>query len=1557
MKQKLVSLFSLAVVCTVTPLLATDYYYWNCYSGESATWGNASDAGNWAIYSTGNQKKSAGWNAAASAPSNTARLGCRGDFYIDLENGARGFGVWGWGPSTAVSRQHMYLRNGTATMNAVGSDGGGDFHGGWNMSPAEVHITSTAKLVQNASGSGPIYFNILSESGKSDAVGKSKIWVEGEFDCYGPVGTRDLVISVEEGGTMIFSPSNLQMAPAHAWQSAQSENGSSITNNGTLTLPNGLVFNNGAASGSATFDFVQQGGILNLGGVIKGTTTGDRPALHVTAAFNGGTINATGGATIEECDSVTLSGTTIWNVASGVAMDLTSATATTMASPAVTKTGDGSLKLPGVPAALTANGGTTTLTGSSGGTLVGLTVASGATVVVGSGNMTISSLNENAGTISIAAPGLVVSSVDSSATLLGTWTVDAAQFSTGDTVVETSSATIRNAVSSFLAATGIASSDDGSKVTIGAVAEKKFTGGDNASADLTVAGNWECGYVPSGYAVTIDSAADFTASSPVFTSMTVTPNGSLTVANGATLPAVTLQGAATLTIEAGAAVTLPATATGEIVGSSAPQVIIGSGATLTIDADAAYANITFVNNGGTIKRTAGTPLTFKWVGSSDCGDYTNLGNWQMRPTSGGDWMVATRLPCASDQFYNKGDYYFDLKGGSGEVGAWPLPTDWDNHYLSVSNGTFTFNGAVETHSGTWAVTDGGTVRFATGSSFKPGSNSGSALELVVGEDSAFEFYGAMELWHLGSLAVNAGGRAVFDYTAWRSTSDKTANFTVASGGYVSFPHGLVWTSSSGNGTFNLASAGELLLGGDVTKPSYQSLNVSVTGGKVEIVSNVTITADSSTLSGAVELDVADGVGFHLNNFTVDAATTVTKSGAGLLYLDSETAPASLAVNAGTIGFDTANAAIAFPATTTFVSGAKILLAANGLTITPEDAPDNATYSVDVGAITLGAAVVSTSDATLLAKIKSDLESQLSGTTYEVESENGALSIVGVSPYTLTSSDYTQGSSWASGSVPSTDCDVVIHANVTLGTDFPSFASIAIEKGSQVTVSDGVVLPSVTLSLASSMTIADNASVTMGAFTGAATAVQIPVLTVGEGATLTVAGGSTFGNVDLRLLDGAMLQTSESGGLTFGYAAENETAYFAMFATNATIKVAAGNLALAFGCPAAGGTVVMQEAVELVDVVLPEIYGLVLGENNPTTSPFTVLVDGTDLFYHNTFKVAGAATLQVANATLRNAGGNSDYDVFHIAEEGQVVALEGGTIQHHVAGGANQATAVRGSSATERPGVVLAGGSFYPWTLYHASAVSSPGGSDRNRTLSVTADSCYDLANDDFWGRNETAFNRLKSVDIDEDATLYLRRREDLSWGSSDRDFMVATTPITGAGNLFVTNTTPASSYSVTFQGGSNTASGTLSGDENSLISFADGANWAGTVVANGNVVLTNGSAAARVTFGALRLESGTFPIRLWHDAEKDEYAADNINITGSGIDCAGGRFKLVPQGDYSLPKGTKVYLGRWARAAVPTGVVRFDGAVMQFLATAVDGEPDKADVYLCEFSGFVITIR
>ena len=1073
MKLKLCSLFSLAIAFAAAPLMATDYYYWNL-----TDYGNISDAANWRYATGGNTKKKDGWSDNNCSPTQftpPARLGCRENFYLDLQNGAYELGVWGWGPSTAISRQHMYLRNGTLTMNAMGSSGGGDFHGGWNMSPAEVHVTSTAKLVQNASGSGPIYFNILSEANKSDSAGKSYIWVEGEFDCYGPVGTRDLVIDVAQGGTMVFSPSKLEMAPGHAWQDPQSENGSSITNNGTLSMPNGLVFNNGAASGNATFDLVQLGGTLNLGGVIKGTTTGDRQNLHLSAVFGGGTIIATGNAAIEGCASIALSGSTTWTVDSGVTVDLSKADSTVLTTPTVTKSGNGTLALPGVVDVLHANGGVVTMGGGRGQSMTSLSVGSGASVVIGAKDATIATLEENTGTITLAGSGLTVSSVAEGADLSGNIVVSGLDdYAYGGTVVTTPVAALRSVVK---AAAEAALADAGSSLTVS----------DTGAAVVIVGGGDAC----------------------VFNSLTVTD---LSVVEG-------------------------------------------------------------------------------WRNS--------------------------RMPGEGESAYVGGN------GVTGTLTAAALAKGWSG--ITVQNG--------------------------------------ATLRLAVDP---------------GALPLN-----------------------------------------------------------------------------------------------------------------FEAGTT--------------------------------------------------LAVADGLTIAP--------------------------------------------------------ALAAAAP------------------------------------------NLVLEPGATLALADGETC---TLS---------------GNVTTEATAQKLSRIVVATNATLSVPAGFVFKNVGL-LIDGGTLELSAAGEVTFGGASSGETAYFAMAATNATVKLAdgvSGNLGpVQFACPASGGTVVVEDVVDLVRVSFPTVYRLYFGKDNPVSAPFRVVADGTPFNFRERFRVQGAATLEVRNGTVRNAGGNSDDDRFIVEEEGQIVAGENGSFQHHIAGGANTATRIAGSGETDRPAVVLAGGSFRPWCLYSSMAQNIQGG-DGHRTLSVSADSFYDLPQVSYWGREDVVFDKLKSVALDAGATLNLRRIDDASWGTSETFFRsAADVPITGAGNVFVTNATPDRPFAVTVQGGANTATGSIAADANSTLLFADGANWAGTVVANGNVALTNGAEAASVSFGTLQLD-GDFPVRAWRrvDAEtgRKTYVCDALAVgayTGTGA--------LTPvlmngDDDECFPFGATLSLGTiGADSAIPR-LAKHWRAVVQ------DGEGGVCGIALRFGLGFSVMVR
>ena len=145
-------------------------------------------------------------------------------------------------------------------------------------------------------------------------------------------------------------------------------------------------------------------------------------------------------------------------------------------------------------------------------------------------------------------------------------------------------------------------------------------------------------------------------------------------------------------------------------------------------------------------------------------------------------------------------------------------------------------------------------------------------------------------------------------------------------------------------------------------------------------------------------------------------------------------------------------------------------------------------------------------------------------------------------------------------------------------------------------------------------------------------------------------------------------------------------------------------------------------------------------------------------------------------------------------------------------------------------------------------------------------------------------------------------------------------PLTGTGSLAVSNELADAhviySMTVLVTNGANTATGsaqvmpTATGAQAKLL-FADGANWAGTVVADANVGLTNlvdGAAAATANFGAI---SGTMPIRVWKTGGAIT-ANDKVNLTS-----AAGGFEMVAM-DEKLQAGDVVELGLYPEnAALP----------------------------------------
>ena len=179
---------------------------------------------------------------------------------------------------------------------------------------------------------------------------------------------------------------------------------------------------------------------------------------------------------------------------------------------------------------------------------------------------------------------------------------------------------------------------------------------------------------------------------------------------------------------------------------------------------------------------------------------------------------------------------------------------------------------------------------------------------------------------------------------------------------------------------------------------------------------------------------------------------------------------------------------------------------------------------------------------------------------------------------------------------------------------------------------------------------------------------------------------------------------------------------------------------------------------------------------------------------------------------------------------------------------------------------------------------------------------------------------LKAVRIAGGTEFRLESAEVLGGTAWNRDVKLANVPMTGAGDLVMTNGTPGYTFRATVVAANNTATGVAKavcgtgGDATTLL-FNDGANWAGTVVADGRIALTNLSdavAAATVTFGSMEF-AGDFPIRVWK--QNGDFVSDRVNL--NGLTPGVGGFRPVPQNGFRFQAGDTVTIGTWPEGAVP----------------------------------------
>ena len=831
----------------------------------------------------------------------------------------------------------------------------------------------------------------------------------------------------------------------------------------------------------------------------------------------------------------------------------------------------------------------------------------------------------------------------------------------------------------------------------------------------------------------------------------------------------------------------------------------------------------------------------------------------------------------------------------------------------------------------------------------PSDHAYSGMDIKSGAEA--DIYGSI-LSRVMKLDVNGGtlvfAPASYAVHGWGRSQTDHDEINIASGA-ASFPNGIAMTGTFTEPNQVNQSGGTATFGGDFT--SQMAWTYTWSGGTLAITDDSTFGANVALVipaSASVSLDIASGKSFAAPGLSADSTASITVIGGGTFSIAPTTA--SIILQNGSLGiatsgtYDLSNVSVGSGAAT-------IALTAFGATINSLPAAlASATFIADLSNVAAGTVILNSSDPTVLAKVKSDLDASapagmtlaVSGTTLSLEAQ---------SAYAFTTTGDLLGAAGWGGAVPPAGVEVSIEGSGVVATyasgEIPAWTSITVKNGATLRVTGNATLPPVILNKSATLEIDNNATLTLanaGDISGIAAASQVPVLSVASGATLNVPGGMKFSNVNISLA--GTIAATTAGGITFGYAAAGETTYIGLAANGGTISIEPGSgdyntSPLAFCSPAAGGTVnaigslTLSNSTFLPNYPRGDVFpltvayqiGFFVGVNNPANVPFEVVFDNTQWGVLGSFFVKGGATFRLANGgaykNFESVGYWGRYA--QIAENGRIVVGRGCEFRMNALGdygshplevtptsSGHQAIVVEEGGVFETyrfsgngNGVFVASNSVYTIympSLYNEHVSSSSG--------SVTI---YDTTNIPFAG--------FQSVSLGDNATLTFTTRYKVFWdvgqfdeNSGDRVVALADVPITGEGSSIVLDNANVNVFGVIVKSGRNTATGSASvvapgeGEGDTTLYFANGANWAGTVTA-GNVALTNlvnAGAACTNTFGTLDLADGTeLKLRVWK-TNGAIVAHDGLNV-GEYVN-NGGRITLV-QMDESFGAGDKFVIG------------------------------------------------
>ena len=699
---------------------------------------------------------------------------------------------------------------------------------------------------------------------------------------------------------------------------------------------------------------------------------------------------------------------------------------------------------------------------------------------------------------------------------------------------------------------------------------------------------------------------------------------------------------------------------------------------------------------------------------------------------------------------------------------------------------------------------------------------------------------------------------------------------------------------------------------------------------------VTATGDLTTSgSGSVTVDIAEECVLDVSGVNVTTAATLVKTGLGTIVF-GDTLPSALLVNAGAI------------AVQPFVE-----YNTNGVTLAA-----SASFKVAIdGAFKPAYAVAGRNNTAIF----------MTGDTY-----------VGVGGWSTLAN-------WVSGALPDASAEVHVYGTNTLLTldaapvTMPT--SITVEGGATLQTATDIGLPTTKLNKDASLDVASGTTTIANDLSCVPSVygdnVTIPSLIIRSGATLTVPGGMNFSNIDISLY--GQVSTYSAGTLTFGHAPIDETTYIGLYAEGASIRLSGGggynSRRIGICCPASGGRVKAIHDIIFKDMPTIGTHfpngdyhdGFQLGVNNPADESFTVIFDNTKWRADGSLYVWGGATFRLRNDSLfRNSEDYEQYDRHaSVKENGHIIVEEGSEILMNAMGNGGVTPYDVSVTETGHEAITVENGGIFETFRWSGNSkgvfVSS------NGILRIYRPR-YDYdGSGNSWHYASVLFDRLYSIALAENTTLTFTTRNSRESSKSFKDesgpriVTMAPVPIVGNDGSITLSNANVNAFGIIVQSGANTATGTAgvspaeAGMGDTTLYFANGANWAGTVVA-GDVSLTNltdGATAAAVNFGSLDLAAGkTFPIRVW--AHSGPVANDTVNV-GTYVNNSGELVPVLADGaaGEKIAGGTKLIVGKIAKdSPLPKVPARWSAS-----REPIDGDDGYDMLTMKTFKGLQVILR